>query len=245
MSRLALIRSHVETRIPGALSTYQRSGAATLQTGVPSLDRFGVPVGALTQICAPSQVSSASTCLLVSILEQLTADGHFCALVDASDSFDAAGAERSGVSLNRLLWVRCSGQGGERKKARLKPLEQAFKAADILVRNGGFSLIALDLRDIEHSDLRKIPLTTWFRFARVVEKTEIALIVLATYPAAQSCAALTLETRTVEASWSNRDCDSHAVLLRGTAHQLEVGRDRTRKAPQSVKPEFIATPKWA
>ena len=245
MSRLALIRSQVEIRVPGALSTYQRCSTPTLRTGAASLDQLGVPVGALTQISAPSQVSSGSTSLLISLLEQLTANDHFCALVDAGDSFDPAGAERSGVSLNRLLWVRCSRFGNERKKVRFKPLEQAFKAADILVQNGGFSLIAMDLRDIDGRDLRKVPLTTWFRFARVVETTEMALIVLATYPAAQSCAALTLDTRTVSASWSNRDCDSHAVLLTSAEHHLEVSRDRTRKVPQAVKPEFISTPKWA
>lgn len=245
MSRLAFIRSHVETRVPGALSTYQPCSAPALPTGIASLDRLGVPVGGLTQICAPSPISSGSTSLLVSILEQQTTNGRFCALVDAGDSFDPAGAERSGVFLNRLLWVRCSRQGNERKRVRFKPLEQAFKAADILVQNGGFSLIGIDLRDIDDRDLRKVPLTTWFRFARVVERTEMALIVLATYPAAQSCAALTLDIRTVGVSWSNRDHDSHTVLLRSAEHQLEVCRDRNRKLQQSVKPVYTSIPKWA
>jgi recombination protein RecA len=245
MSRLALIRSHVETRVPGALRTYQRPVTPMLRTGLSSLDQCGIPVGAMTQICAPPQVSSGSTSLLVSIVARLTGDGHFCALVDASDSFDPEGAERAGVFLDRLLWVRCSRERTARKKVRLKPLEQAFKAADILVQNGGFSLIVLDLSEINDKDLRKVPLTTWFRFARVVEKTEMTLIVLAPYSAAQSCAVLTLDARMVTASWSNRSGDSHTVLLSSTDHQLEVARDRARKEPQSVKPAFISTPKWA
>jgi hypothetical protein len=44
----------------------------------------------------------------------------------------------------------------------------------------------MDLRDIDDRDLGKVPLTTWFRFARVVEKTQMALIFLVRYPAAQA-----------------------------------------------------------
>ena len=58
---------------------------------------------------------------------------------------------------------RCSGHG-------MKAVEQAFSAADILIQNGGFGMIALDLGNVEERLIRKIPLTSWFRFARVMEK---------------------------------------------------------------------------
>lgn len=83
----------------------------------------------------------------------------------------------------------------------LKPLGQAFKVADILIQNGGLGLIVIDLGNIEEHLVRKIPLTTWFRFARVVEKQPTALVVFATYPAAQSCAALTLHIKDLEMHW--------------------------------------------
>lgn len=91
----------------------------------------------------------------------------------------------------------------------LKPLEQAFKAADILIQNGGLGLIVIDLGEIEERLVRKIPLTTWFRFARVVEKQPTALVVFANYPAAQSCAALTLHIKNPEAHW-NTEAKSEA-----------------------------------
>lgn len=91
----------------------------------------------------------------------------------------------------------------------LKPLEQAFKAADILIQNGGLELIVIDLGEIEEGLVRKIPLTTWFRFARVIEKQPTALVVFATYPAAQSCAALTLHIKNPEAHW-NTEAKSEA-----------------------------------
>jgi hypothetical protein len=84
-----------------------------------------------------------------------------------------------------------------------------FKAADILIQNGGLGLIVIDLGDIEERLVRKIPLTTWFRFARVVEKQPTALVVFATYPAAQSCAALTLHIKNPEAHW-NTEAKSEA-----------------------------------
>src|SRR6185312_12776656 len=133
------------------------------------------------------------------------------------------------------------GESSHCKKPRVKPLEQAFKAADILVQNGGFELIAVDLGGIEEQSLRKVPLTTWFRFARVVERTEAALVFLAAYPAAQSCSGLTLNAETVLTRWEG----THTKLLRITDHELQIGRQRNHKPPQSVKPGFQATPKWA
>lgn len=241
MSSFALIRSQVEHRIPGAIRKYDRSRGAILQTGIPALDMYGVRTGELTQICASPEASSGKTSVLVSLFARVTASDHFCALIDATDCFDPGGAEDAGVKLSRLLWVRCGGESSHDKKPRLKPLEQAFKAADILVQNGGFELIAVDLGGIDEQTLRKVPLTTWFRFARVVEKTESALVFLAAYPAAQSCAGLTLNAEAVLTRWEG----THAKFLRATDHALQIGRQRNHKPPQSVKPRFQATPKWA
>jgi len=144
------------------------------------------------------------------MLSELTAQEHFCALVDAGDYFDPVSAEDAGIDLKRLLWVRC------RKTGRLKPLEQAFKAADILVQNGGFGLIAVDLTAIESRYLRKVPLTTWFRFARVVERMPTALVFMTNYPAAQSCAGLTLHMNCASSLWGRGE----AAKTRGTATQM-------------------------
>jgi hypothetical protein len=80
--------------------------------------------------------------------------------------------------MSRVVWVRCERGRG------IKPLEQAFRAADIIVQNGGFGLIAVDLGNIEERWVRKAPLSTWFRFARVMEKMPAALVFLMSYPAA-------------------------------------------------------------
>jgi recombination protein RecA len=242
MASLTVIRAQVESRLPGALTVYERPAPQVFPTGIVELDRQigGIPQGALTQIHAPQNISSGKTTLLVSLLAQLTQHEQFCALVDAGDCFDPASAQAAGVNLARVLWVRCGA------KQRLKPLEQAFKAADILAQNGGFGLIAVDLGNIEEKLIRKVPLTTWFRFARVVEKMPAALVFLMTYPAAQSCAGLTLHLTCAAPGWRGDKNISHAQFLSQLRCEVEIGRSRMRKPAQSVlRPKFAAIPRWA
>lgn len=239
MASIAVIRDQIERRLPGALRVCGRAARETFPTGIGQ-QMFEIPQSVLTQICMPEGMSSGKTTMLVSLMAQLTRREHFCALVDVSDCFDPVSAEAAGADLSRVLWVRC----GE-KKHKLRPLEQAFKAADILVQNGGFGLIAVDLDNIEERHIRKIPLTTWFRFARVVEKMPTALVFLTTYPAAQSCAGLTLHMAGAEPCWAGRGTVSHAQSLVEMKCEVEVGRTRLRKPVQSVRQKFAATPVWA
>jgi recombination protein RecA len=97
------------------------------------------------------------------LLSVATKDG-FCALIDATDSFDPKSARAAGVDLRRLLWIRCGGQG-------MKAMEQVFKSADLLLQgSGGFGLLALDIGAVSETFVRRVPLSTWFRFRAVVEK---------------------------------------------------------------------------
>jgi hypothetical protein len=146
------------------------------------------------------------------------------------------------VGYERKSQMKEPRSAGER---RMKPLEQAFKAADILIQNGGFGLIAIDLGEVEERLVRKIPLTTWFRFARVIEKQPTALVVFATYPAAQSCAALTLHLKNAEAHWSmEAQGYGHAQVLLKLTCEVEVGRVRGHgpKPVQSARQEFCGNP---
>jgi recombination protein RecA len=239
MFSIATIRSQVECRIPGALTIYERSAPEVFMTGIPAIDceMGGVPKGALTQICAPVGITSGRMSLLLSLLAQVTAKEQFCALVDATDCFDPESANAIGLSVPRLLWVRCSGTG-------MKSVEQAFKAADILIQNGGFGVIAIDLGNVDEKLVRKVPLTTWFRFARVMEALPTALVILLPYSAAQSCAALTLNLG-ASAQWSGTETVSHTRLISRVEFNVEVGRTRTKKPIQSASIHFIVRPLWA
>ena len=126
----------------------------------------------------------------------------FRALVDAADGFDPASGLASGIDFSHLLWVRCGenrrtqtarfSPDGVENRIKLPPLEQAFKVADILLQSGGFGLIVVDLSGISECLVRKIPLTTWFRFSRVIEHQPAALVFLEQEPHATSCAGLVL-----------------------------------------------------
>jgi recombination protein RecA len=239
VSSVAFIRSQIERRIPGALTVYECQTPEVFPTGIPSIDREtgGIPKGVLTQMCAPSGVTSGRTTLLSALLAEVTSKEQFCALVDASDCFDPESAEVMGVCLSRLLWVRCIERG-------MKSVEQAFKSADILIQNGGFGVIAIDLGNVDERLIRKIPLTTWFRFARVMEALPTALVILLPYAAAQSCAALTLNLA-ASAQWSGTDAVSHTRLISSVEFNVEVGRTRTKKPVQRARNNFTVRPQWA
>jgi len=71
--------------------------------------------------------------------------------------------------LHQLLWVRC-----------VQALE-GVKAADLLLRDGNFPLVILDLILNPPQELRKIPQTTWYRLQRLVESMSTACLVLTRY----------------------------------------------------------------
>jgi recombination protein RecA len=256
----------------GALADHEIPNRQSFSIGIPALDHKidSIPRSALTQVCTPQSMSSGRMAILCSLLAQVTDREEACALIDAGDCFDARSADMSGIDLSRLLWVRCGKKtdlaGNPRTETRrmeavkdrmgkpkfrgtaerrMKPIEQAFKAADILIQNGGFGLIVIDLGEIEEQLVRKIPLTTWFRFARVIEKQPTALVVFATYPAAQSCAALTLHIKTAVIRWS-KDAQTHAQFLSGLTCEVELGRvrGRGRKPAQSAGTDFAASADW-
>ena len=246
MPTIEQIRSDIERRIPGAFKVYgttsSRRIARSAIEGGNSAEPSQIPKGGLIEICARGQSAGMAT-VMRQLMVAITRKGAFCALVDAGDSFDPAGAELAGVELDRLLWVRCRRQAGREKT--LTPLEQAFKAADILIQNGGFGLIAVDLATIPEAALRKVPLTTWFRFARVAEKTECALVFFSMFPAARSCATLTLHLSANGSRWASatgRGKFAHTQVLTSVDFRL-AGEDGEIMKP--VRPVAAAGGKQA
>ena len=237
---LAHIRVQVESRVPGALKPSRAPSLEMLPSRVEVVDQFigGIPRRALTEMVSAPGVSAGRTALLLALLAEATARGEFCALVDAGDSFDPVSAEGAGVVLQRLLWVRCAGQG-------LKTMEQSFKTVDILAQNGGFGLIAADLSWLPESLVRKVPLITWFRLARVLEKAPTALLFLMSCAAAQSCAGLSLHLAGEEQCFRGAEKVSHARLLAQLRCQVTIDRARGRKPVQAAPSSLVAWPRWA
>jgi len=138
-------------------------------TGLSFLDQViggGLPKGAITELIS-AQISAGSASLIRALLQAAHRNRYFLALIDGRDSFDPSASGRPGNGcLSYLLWVRCT-----------KALE-AIKAADLLLRDGNFPLVIVDLVLNAPQELRKIPQTSWYRLQRLVESAPTACLVL-------------------------------------------------------------------
>jgi hypothetical protein len=123
------------------------------------------------------------------------------------------------------------------RSQRLTSLERAFKAADILLHAGGFALIVVDLSSIDKAQLRKIPLTTWFRFARVADETETELVFLTSAPIADSCTGLRLHIGSGSASWSSNEEDEteNCCAARDVDVTVNKGRNHLHEFRKSTE----------
>jgi len=123
----------------------------------------GLTKGAITELTsAPGNAGSAT--IIAALLQRACRDRFFIALIDGRDSFDPpSGAEHA---LPHLLWVRC------------RKVAEAMSAADLLLRDGNFPLVILDLGLNPVTELRRIPSSNWYRLQRLVEPAPTAFLVL-------------------------------------------------------------------
>jgi hypothetical protein len=144
-----------------------------------------VPSGEVVEIVG--RPSSGRTSLLLAWLAAATRAGALGALVDADEVFDPASAERAGVDLSRLLWVRA---GGRR--------DLALRAADLLARCPGFALVALDLGE----SAPRLDLAQAFRLRLAVRRAGTTLVILAGRRLAGAGATLALRTVRRRVEWT-------------------------------------------
>lgn len=248
------IEHDFENRYPAILTPSRRTIREVACTGISAIDELldgGLPLGAISELTGP--ISSGRTTITLSFVAQQTRSGSVCAWVDAADSLDPESAAANGISLNRLLWVRCGNtstespfhSGQKRPNSKTQPwtrLDQAIRSTDLLLQAGGFASIVLDLgnENVEHG--RRIPLATWFRFRQAADRTRCSLIVVGKAPFAQSSAAVVLECQP-----ARLDSD-YGTVVRGISYRVQRRRERfspitaiTRKPPVST---WSASANW-
>ena len=125
-------------------------------------------------------------------------------------------------------------------EARLwKPLDQALRSTDLLLHNGGFGAIVLDLGGVPPEFAWRIPLPTWFRFRAACERTRTSLILLTQHTCARSSAELVLrlEAGRLEAL-GNVMAGVHynAAMERSRFAESEPRVVSIRKPPQPERP---------
>jgi hypothetical protein len=183
---------------------------AMAPTGLEAFDRAlggGWRRGELSELTGPK--SSGRTSLLLASLAAATARGEVVGIVDSLDRFDPAMAAAAGVDVMRVLWVRgpsvtdlpglksrpTYGVGGNSHVGRNFSsgdsladalVRRALRAADLIIRAGGFGIVALDLADLSPQLLQRVPASSWLRIAHANEGRDTVCLLVADAPLARS-----------------------------------------------------------
>lgn len=124
----------------------------------------------------------------------------------------------------------------EQKNAPLfRRLEQALRAADLLLQGGGFGMVAMDLAGLPLEVARRVPMTTWFRFKRAVETTGAVMLVIENEPVAHGCASLGVKLSRNEQTDGNllQGLDVSAELVRDVEMKKRATRETRVHAPSA------------
>jgi hypothetical protein len=185
---------------------------ARLATGLPEIDRLlggGFPRGRLSEIAGAA--SSGRTSLALALLARATAAGEVTALVDCADAFDPGSAQRAGVQLDRVLWIRTP------------RTPQALRCTERLLEAHGFALVLLDLAGAK---LRSAPAAA-LRLARAAASSATALVVLTQTRALGSASEIAIELAPAQTHFTGTP-----TLLEGLDVQVQLMRDRSAPGPR-------------
>lgn len=161
---VAALRSLIATRFPERV----RKSSAVVATGVRAIDDAlggGLPAGRLTELVSTRPGTGGQT-VIAQLLRATRALRQRVALIDGANGFVAEDIPPD--CLRHLVWVRAHDAG------------EAFAAADILVRDGNYAVVVLDLRGLAESTLLKLPATRWHRLRHATEASPSAVLVQTT-----------------------------------------------------------------
>jgi hypothetical protein len=127
----------------------------------------GLPAGRLTELVC-ERAGCGGQLVLARLLETTRASRRRAALIDGADAFtpDAVAED----ALRHLVWVRP------------RQLSETLAAADVLVRDGNYAAIAIDLRDLDERLLRRVPAAHWHRLHRAAQNQPAAVLVQTSFP---------------------------------------------------------------
>jgi hypothetical protein len=139
------------------------------------------------------------------------------ALVDGSDAFDPSAVPPD--CLRHLIWVRCG------------DCNQAFAAADILMRDGNYAVVVLDLRGLDERALRRTPPSVWHRLQRAAEAGGPAVLVQTEFALAPAVPArLVLEKMLPLSTALRTRAEIAAAMGPGRARAPRLLPDREQRA---------------
>ena len=163
---LAELRTLVAARLPARA----RRPAGTIPTGVRAVDDAlggGLPAGQLTELVSAAPSSGGQT-VLARLLHATRGARQRVALIDGADGFAPEAVPPD--DLRHLVWVRAGGVG------------PALAAADLLVRDGNYAVVVLDLRGLGERALLQQPASVWHRLHHAAASSAPAVLVQTTLP---------------------------------------------------------------
>jgi hypothetical protein len=189
-----------------------------IATGVAALDALlggGWPQGKVGELVGPA--SSGRSAAAAAAVAAATARGEVTAWLDPADAFDPGSMAAAGVDLERVLWVRPRG------------VEEAVRAAELVLGTGGFTVVVLDLGAVaaaarERKGASRGALA--LRLARATERAGAVTLVLAGRPWAGTLAAVTVALARGEARWGGERGEPRWLENLALQPQVERGRGR-------------------
>jgi len=127
-------------------------------------------------------------------------------------------------------------------------LEQALKVTDLILHNGGFGAVLMDLGNVPPLNARRIPLATWFRFRRAVDNTPTVFLLLTREPCAQTCASLVLRCQHCRERWSQAaesNSSSGVAILEGLELEVEVMRRQAQHSHAANAASWQTRMNWS
>ena len=158
---ITALRSLVDSRFP----TSVRKAGGGLPTGVPPIDEAlggGLSPGRLTELVS-ERAGSGGQLALTRLLITTRGACQRVALVDAADGFAPECVPDD--ALRHLVWVRP------------RSLAETMAVTDVLVRDGNYAVIVVDLRGLAERELLDLPKAQWHRLQRAAESRPAAVLV--------------------------------------------------------------------
>lgn len=182
------VREELEAglRARGWGATLTREGA---QDGAGRKEGEALVAGSITELTPGEEGVGTTGCAL-----RLAAawEGRM-AWADPCDRFDPESAERAGVALERLLWLR-----GKAELRGMEGLSRWNEILNLVIQSHAVELVVADFLDWPLAELRRMPRSAWFRLLRGLEHgQQTALLLLTPAPVASTCVRVRLTPRAV------------------------------------------------
>jgi len=215
MASAAVFRGHELTLKHRRLG----SGIATLDTIIDG----GIVRGRVSEIVGP--VGAGRTTVAARFVSAATRAGEVAAWIESTRSFNPGDVTAGNADLNRVLWASVD----DRRKLALDfsgrfrryRFSSVFKAAELVLKAGGFGLVVLDAG----ASIAPLPQSIALRLAREAERSGAAVLVMAPYRICGTFAVLSLRLERVEASF-NRLTPASPALFDGLVIQASTVRNK-------------------